>query len=147
MSLADFAHWGALSFVAGAILMLVLLSGCGSMGQAKTSANALRASLHAAAPVLAAKCIDPYMGADAMTMQEAQALLKQYDRSGCSRALRTYEAARKAHEAMVATIVATEAGACTNVSRSVAKCDLLGRIGDAVGAGVALASAVQAVSQ
>jgi hypothetical protein len=148
MPWGDFVHWSALSFVAGIVMGLALfVSGCSSTSEAKSAANALRTSLHAAAPVLAAKCIDPYMGAETLTMAEAQEVLKQYDRSGCARALRTYEVARSAHVALSTTVIAIDAGDCAHASRGVTKCDLLGRIGDVVRAGVALSTAVQAVSK
>jgi hypothetical protein len=144
VSLGSFAYGAAMSFVAGGVIALVL-GGCSSLTEAKYASNALAASLDAAAPVLRSECIEPYSGANALPPNDAAAMLLAYDRSPCPRALRAYETARKAHQAYYTTILAIEAGDCVNVSRSVTKCDLIGRTNDAVQAGAALVSVMQAL--
>lgn len=143
MPFGDFVHWCALSFVAG--IVLSMLVGCSNLNGPKSAANALNASLDAVAPVLASQCIDPYMARDGMTMDEAQALLKQYDRSPCPRALRVYESARVSHRLLSVVIVAIEAGDCVNVSRSVSKCDLIGAVGEVVKATAEVAEVARAL--
>jgi hypothetical protein len=115
---------GALAFAGLLVLFVVMLSGCSSLGPAKASSNALRTALHEAAPILRARCLTPYENAEAMTVEQARAVLVEYDRSGCSSALRAYDDARTAHMALHATIGAIAVGECVGVSRSVDRCNL-----------------------
>ena len=132
---------GVLPFAVLLVIVFVMLtSGCAAYGPAKQSSNTLRTALHEVAPLLQARCVDPYEGAETMTPDEAAAKLKEYDRSGCSRMIRAYEVARVSHVALVATVGAHEIGACAN-SR-LRECDIPRALLEAGKAAVAIKEVV-----
>ncbi len=107
-----------------ACALLAFVSGCSSLNDAKTGANALRVELVAAAPGLFERCVDPYVLTPRTTPDEAAAMTDAFDRSGCSRDLRAFDAARRARAALVAVIVAIEAGDCAGTSSTVSRCNV-----------------------
>jgi hypothetical protein len=113
-----------------ALVLLVVLTGCSSLGPAKVASNTLRDALHRAAPVIERRCVEPF-SPDRLTatdpearMLEAQALQRARSRSGCTPVLIAYDDARTAHMALHATIGAIAVGECVGVSRSVDRCNL-----------------------
>jgi hypothetical protein len=134
MPWGDFAHWSALSFVAGIVMGLALfVSGCANAKPAVVATNTVH---HTGVEM----CTLPVQQA------KTQAEIDRVNRAGCPEAARAHRAVRESKDAVVAVLLAMEAGRCTSlVNQAPLECGIGKAMDRLLGAVSAAARARKAV--
>lgn len=142
----DFIASAATGTILGGLALSTVAS-CSDLAPAIHTANVTRTTGHALAAVVTARCAEPYARAADMPAADARAEVARLDALRCPEALRAQTALSEAHGAMVALLVAVEAGQCqaTVAAPAPARCDLGRATMALVSAGARLARAVDAL--